>query len=126
VLEAAVAEWSDRGAEIVVVTHHMPSFSLTDSRYRGDPLNCCFANNFDEFIAANPTIKAWIYGHTHAAGTQVIGRTVCAINARGYPKGGAEVAGYSPEKVLTFGWVSASAALPVLEDDKEKEAVDFL
>jgi len=125
VLEAVVAEWSVRGAEIVVVTHHMPSFTLTAPQYKDDPLNCCFANNFDGFLVANPAIKAWIYGHTHAAGTQVIGRTVCAINARGYPKGGAEVAGYSPERflLLTGSAAAATVAYVVLEDE---EAIDFL
>lgn len=100
VLEATIAEWSTRSVDMIVVTHHMPSFSLVASQYKDDPLNCCFATNFDAFILANPAIKAWIYGHTHSAGVHMIGSTLCAINARGYPKSGTEVVGYSPEKTL--------------------------
>lgn len=120
VLEATIAEWSTRGVEIIIVTHHMPSFSLVASQYKDDPLNCCFACNCDSLILANPVIKAWIYGHTHAAGTQMIGRTVCAINARGYPKGGMGVSGYSPEKTLTSSICKVDAVTSA------EESVEFL
>jgi predicted phosphodiesterase len=115
VLEAQIVEWSSKDVSIIVVTHHMPSFSLVAPRYDGDPLNCCFASNCDSLMTMTPALKAWIYGHTHAASVQKVGDTLCAINARGYPKGG-EVPGYSPEAVLfkpttTIVRSAASAAI---------------
>ena len=100
VLEAQIAEWSSRGAEIIVVTHHMPSFGLIAPQYTGSVLNCCFASDCEPLLR-DGAVRAWIYGHSHAAGCRQIGATVCAINARGYPRGGtAEVAGYSSTAIL--------------------------
>lgn len=101
VLEEQISEWSSRGAEIVVVTHHMPSFGLISPQYVSSPLNVCFASDCDSLLHGG-VIRAWIYGHSHAANYQRIGTTLCAINARGYSRNGvAEVVGYSPERVLT-------------------------
>ena len=101
VLEAQIAEWSSRGAEMVVVTHHMPSFGLIAPQYTSNPLNVCFASDCEPLLRSG-VVRAWIYGHSHAARCQRIGTTPCAINARGYPRSGAaEVAGYSPQCVLS-------------------------
>lgn len=100
VLEALISEWSSRGAEMVVVTHHMPSFALIAPQYVGSPLNTCFASDCEPLLHSG-TVRAWIYGHSHAARSQRIGATICAINARGYPRSGtAEVAGYSSTAIL--------------------------
>jgi hypothetical protein len=53
----------------VVITHHMPSESLIDIKYKTpnmQPYNQWFYCNTAKFIENNQTkIKCWIYGHTH-------------------------------------------------------------
>ena len=100
VLEAQISEWSVRGAEIVIVTHHMPSFRLIAPQYAESVLNCCFASDCDALLRTG-VVRAWIYGHSHTAGIKQVGTTICAMNARGYPRGGAaEACGYSSTQVL--------------------------
>lgn len=70
---------------LVVVTHHLPSFSLIDEQYKiyGD-LNTGFASNLDDIIK-NP-IKYWVYGHTHTPNNRVINGVNLLCNSMGYPK----------------------------------------
>ena len=53
----------------IVITHHMPSSSLIDIKYKIDimlPYNQWFYCDLDELINKNKNkIKCWIYGHTH-------------------------------------------------------------
>jgi len=83
-LETQIDYWERRGANIVVLTHHMPSFRLISPRFAGHPLNCCFATPCEPLF--RNFVRAWIYGHTHNASTGIVGsRTIAAVNARGYP-----------------------------------------
>ena len=59
-------------------------------------------------------VKAWIYGHTHNAGTGVIKNTICAVNARGYPN--ESVPGFSREAWLEF---------PTVNDDSDAASDDL-
>ena len=98
VLADEIAKWSARGTDIVVLTHHMPSLSLVAPQYKSSLINCCFASECDDLML--PRVRAWIYGHTHAAKETVIGTTLCAVNAVGYPK--EQIDGFSINRTLEF------------------------
>lgn len=76
------------GEKVVVVTHHLPSYSACDEQYRKDEpaitLNAAFASDLDDFILKHQPVM-WFFGHTHTAYTGKIGRTVLACNPLGYP-----------------------------------------
>lgn len=97
-LESTIDYWGSQKAQVCVITHHMPSYSLISPRYYGSPYNCCFASHAERLM--KPHVKAWIYGHTHNAGTGIIKNTICAVNARGYPN--ESVPGFSREAWLEF------------------------
>ena len=67
----------------IVVTHHMPSFSLVDEMYKQSPYNQCFASNCDKLI--KDPVKAWIFGHTHKRTFQYLNGILCTANPIGYP-----------------------------------------
>ncbi len=73
----------NKGIKTVVVTHHMPSFSLISSHFKGSQLNGAFAVNCDQLITDyEPAL--WIYGHTHGFKDVNLGNTRCVCNAYGY------------------------------------------
>jgi predicted phosphohydrolase len=73
----------------VVITHHVPSNSLIDIKYKTQqmiPYNQWFYCNMDEFIAKNQNkIKCWIYGHTHTPSNNIINEIPFLCNPIGYP-----------------------------------------
>jgi predicted phosphodiesterase len=97
-LESQIDYWGAQKARVCVLTHHMPSYSLISPRYESNPYNCCFASHCDGLM--KPHVRAWIYGHTHNAGTGIIKNSICAVNARGYPH--ESVPGFSREAWLEF------------------------
>lgn len=71
--------------KVIVMTHHMPSFSLISEKYkRYTSINSAFASNMDDFIKKHGSIRYWLFGHTHDTVAQTIGKCVCACNSRGY------------------------------------------
>ena len=76
--------WTAKKANIIVLTHHMPSFRLISPRYIAHPANCAFASKCDYMLT--PYVHAWIYGHTHDARQTIIRGVQCVINAKGYPE----------------------------------------
>ncbi len=91
----------------VVVTHHLPTYSLCNPRFDGHPLNFCFATDLTDRI--RPPVKAWICGHSHHQTELRVqlddpptedGEIVLGLNAHGYNF--RERFGYSPERVLEF------------------------
>jgi hypothetical protein len=71
---------------MVVLTHHLPSFSLINEDFRKPQyadINRAFASEVDEFIA-DPVVF-WAHGHSHRYNdTRINGvRVVC--NPMGYP-----------------------------------------
>lgn len=71
---------------IVMMTHHLPSYSLIDPKYRTrefDAYNQFFASNCDDLIRA--PIKAWICGHTHTGFEKVVNGVPVYCNPGGYP-----------------------------------------
>lgn len=74
---------------IVVITHHLPSYQLIDVKYnrpsyRG--MNQWFASNQDLlFTQYNGKIKAWFYGHTHTPSQRKLQGIDFYCNPIGYP-----------------------------------------
>ncbi len=69
----------------IVVTHHLPSYSLVDAKYRGySKFNQCFASNSDALVT--DSVAAWIYGHTHTPSSNLWnnGKTQVVCNPIGY------------------------------------------
>jgi predicted phosphodiesterase len=90
--------WRTMKSNIVVLTHHMPSYSFISSKYAGNPMNSCFASHSDDLIA--PPVRTWIYGHTHTRNSGVLNGVFVTANPRGYPN--EHVAGFSTEAVAEF------------------------
>jgi predicted phosphodiesterase len=74
--------------KVVVVTHHMPSYSACDPQYQKDEpaitLNAAFASTLDAFILKHQPVL-WFFGHTHTPYSGKIGKTELACNPLGYP-----------------------------------------
>ena len=70
--------------KIVVVSHHVPSYSLLDQQHENSSLNCAFATDMDDYIEQS-NIAYWIYGHSHFnAPEKKIGNTTLLTNQLGY------------------------------------------
>lgn len=80
-LKGAVAE--SQAKHIIVATHHVPSYCLTDPVFKGSPINGAFTVELYDYIADSP-ITYWIYGHSHRNIDGMIGKTHCITNQLGY------------------------------------------
>lgn len=72
----------NRNRNIIVLTHHMPSYKLIDSKYKGMSMNRCFASKLDDLF--DDSIICWIYGHTHKPNDIVINNIRFKCNSIGY------------------------------------------
>jgi predicted MPP superfamily phosphohydrolase len=74
----------------IVITHHVPSNSLIDAKYKVGmmlPYNQWFYCDMDKFIEKNKVkIKCWIYGHTHSGSSVFIEGIPFLCNPIGYPQ----------------------------------------
>jgi predicted phosphodiesterase len=70
----------------VMVTHYVPSNSLTDAEYRFSRETAYFNFNGDPYIEtlANNNGKHWIYGHTHKRSLKYINGVQMICNPMGY------------------------------------------
>ena len=73
----------------IVITHHMPSSSLIDIKYKTiqmQPYNQWFYCDLDKLIETNGNkIKYWIYGHTHTPSNVIMNEIPFLCNPIGYP-----------------------------------------
>lgn len=80
---------------IIMITHHMPSFSLIDEKYKINGMNNYnqyFACDMDKFIEENnKKIKCWIYGHTHTPSFRMLYDVPVMCNPIGYPNENSKV-----------------------------------
>ncbi len=80
---------TDIGNNCIIITHHMPSSSLIDAKYKTPamlPYNQWFACDMETFIATHGNkIKCWIYGHTHSPSDSIINHIPFLCNPIGYP-----------------------------------------
>lgn len=72
-----------KAKNIIVATHHVPSFELMADEFRGSSINGAFTVELGDFIAGN-RINYWIYGHSHRNIDKIIGKTRCVSNQLGY------------------------------------------
>jgi predicted phosphodiesterase len=73
----------------IVITHHLPSYSLIDDRYKKlsiDKFNQWFYCDLDNLIKENNNkIKCWFYGHTHTSSNIMLHNVNFVCNPIGYP-----------------------------------------
>lgn len=67
----------------IIISHHVPSYTLLDPYFKGDVLNHCFASSL-EHLTLGSNINFWISGHSHFAIDKEIGKTKFIINPYGY------------------------------------------
>lgn len=80
-IEKTVSE--SRAKNIIVVTHHVPSFALIAEEFKGSLINGAFTVELGKYIA-DSRINYWIYGHSHRNINKTIGNTRCLSNQLGY------------------------------------------
>ena len=68
----------------IVITHHTPSQKCLPSEYDGDLLNGCYVTNLDHLFEY-PSLKAWIFGHTHKSMCEKINGTILFGNSGRQP-----------------------------------------
>jgi predicted phosphodiesterase len=88
----------------VVITHHVPSNSLIDIKYknkRASLYHQWFYCDMDGLIETNKDkIKCWIYGHTHTSSNVIINGIPFLCNPIGYPNENNEI---DFQKNITIG-----------------------
>ena len=71
------------GFRVIVLTHHLPSFTLNDMEFGLHPLRSCYASSQDTLI--KEPVVAWLCGHSH---TPITARfdsgTLVSLNPLGY------------------------------------------
>lgn len=70
---------------IVVVTHHLPSYKSVNEKYKGDQLNRFFVCDMENLVLKKQP-KIWIHGHSHDSCEYMIGNTRIICNPKGYPQ----------------------------------------
>jgi predicted MPP superfamily phosphohydrolase len=70
---------------VVVLTHHCPTYDIIIDKYLNDPdnMNSFFANK-DLISPFGKNVKAWICGHTHGCKVIDVNGTIVATNTFGY------------------------------------------
>lgn len=71
----------DKGGNVVVLTHHAPSYRSVENQYLGDALNAAYANRLDALVEKT---TLWVHGHTHHSYDYRIGAGRVVCNPRGY------------------------------------------
>lgn len=73
----------------IVITHHMPSYSLIHPNYitpHMQPYNQWFATDLDALIKTYQSrIQGWFYGHTHMPSQTTLHGVSMLCNPKGYP-----------------------------------------
>ena len=86
------------GWRVIVLTHHLPSVALADTKYKNDPQISCYAAKLDDLL--NEPVVAWICGHSHTSRRfRFLSGTVGCLNPRGY-KNQVDSSGYSRKAVI--------------------------
>lgn len=99
-LEGEISRAETDGVDIVVVTHHAPSFQGTSHpKTRGSLLNSAFATDLHHLLKRTP-VKLWVHGHTHYSNDQKIGQCNLVSNQRGYLSNPEEGNRFDPYKVF--------------------------
>ena len=95
-LKKSVAE--SKAEHLIVMSHHVPSFALSDPEFEGSASNGAFNVELGDFIS-DSRIEYWIYGHSHRNIDKVIGNTKCVSNQLGYVRHGEHLT-FNPAKTI--------------------------
>lgn len=87
--------------DIVVVTHHVPTFAAVADYRLDSPVGTGFTTELSNWIAESP-VSTWIYGHSHDSVEVEINRTQVRSNQLGYLKF-KEGRGFKASKTFTCG-----------------------
>jgi DNA repair exonuclease SbcCD nuclease subunit len=68
--------------DIIILSHHLPSYKLIAPTYLGSGCNSAFATNLEHII--KPNIKYWVCGHTHTSNSASIGNCKLITNPFGH------------------------------------------
>ncbi len=82
-LEDAIQSAEQKGEDVLVLTHYLPSYKLIAEKYKDNPLNMCFASDCEALL--RPPVKAWICGHSHTGVQLVLNGVHLVMNPYGYP-----------------------------------------
>jgi len=85
------------GSDLVVITHHAPSFKSCIPEYIEDSLNFAFISDLDNLIEVYSP-KLWIHGHLHFVCDYNLCRTRVLSNCAGYPR--QKIEGFNPNLVI--------------------------
>jgi hypothetical protein len=70
----------------IVLTHHLPTSLIINSKYIGHPKNYLYYSELTEQLNS-PALKAWICGHSHSSSKIVYKPGVeVMMNCKGYPR----------------------------------------
>lgn len=89
---------NSKAQNIIVASHHVPSFELMSEEFAGSSINGAFTVELGNMIA-NSRINYWIYGHSHRNINKVIGSTKCVSNQLGYVSHG-ENSSFCPAAII--------------------------
>lgn len=84
-LERSLEEAETDSRQVVVVTHHCPSFACVDARFLSSRCNAAFAADLDERFLRRfrETIQVWVHGHTH----RPVDREILGVRVVCHPRG---------------------------------------
>ncbi len=68
---------------VLVFSHHSPSFQSINGRYAG-AMQGAYATNLESLIKKNPNVKHWCHGHIHESNNYMIEQCQVLSNPRGY------------------------------------------
>ncbi len=70
---------------VVVVTHHLPTWRVVGEKYASSTTSSAFASELADWIESS-RIACWLYGHSHDSIEAVVGGTRLVSNQLGYLK----------------------------------------
>jgi len=80
-LEDTLNYYKNKNYNVIVVTHHAPSFECIEDKYKSSKINKAFYSNLDYLIK---DIYCWIHGHTHSQREIKINGVKVLNNSIGY------------------------------------------
>lgn len=81
-IEKIVKENSEK--DVVLITHHAPSYRSISREYVNDDLNGAYASDCEYLFYENENIKLAFHGHIHSSSDYMINKTRVLCNPRGY------------------------------------------
>ena len=70
--------------DIVMISHHAPSFRSIDADYVDRDTVTAYASDLTKLIKEIPNLKLWVHGHIHSSKDYFVGKCRVICNPRGY------------------------------------------